>query len=68
MNLNNNVVFLADLSRKKAKIQKLPIGYKYPAEALLAVPSGSIYSWFPPEGWGYVVVFTGGLRKMSFIH
>jgi len=33
-----------------SKIQKPPIGYKYPAEALLSVPSGTIFSWFSLEG------------------
>ena len=38
-----------------SKIQKPPIGYKYPAEALISVPSGTVSSWFPLEGQGYVV-------------
>jgi len=42
-----------------SKIKKPPIGYKYPAEALLSVPSGNIFSWFPLEGWGYVIKLFG---------
>jgi len=33
-----------------SKAQKPPIGYKYPVEALLSVPSGNVSSWFPVEG------------------
>jgi len=34
-----------------------------PLRDCVVAPSGNIFSWFPPEGWGYVVVFTCGLTK-----
>jgi hypothetical protein len=46
-----------------SKTQKPPIRYKYPAEALLSVPSGNVFSWFPLEGYGYMVDLFRDYRK-----